>query len=69
MIVFLGCPPCTSIFNIEQWLWQKNNITTLNVNAEKNHYADFTARTELKQTDPPVNIFHTLFKIIESKNV
>ena len=41
----------------------------MNVNAEKNHYADFTARTELKQTDPPVNIFHTLFKIIESKNV
>ena len=65
----LGCPPCKSIFSVEQWLWQKNNIITLNVTNAIDRRADVTAHTELEQTDTPVNIFHTLFKIIESKNV
>lgn len=65
----LRCPPCASFFNIEQWLWQNNNITSLNVADAKNRRTDFTAHTELEQTDAPVNIFHTLFKIIETKNV
>ena len=65
----LECPPCTSIFNIEQWLWQKNSVTILNVTGNKNHRGVFSDNSKLEQTNAPVNIFHSLFKIIESKNV
>ena len=69
MIVSFDCPPCTSLLIVEQWLWQKNNVVTLNVTSNKNHRENFYTHRKFKQPKDPVNIFHSLFKIIESNNV
>ena len=26
MIGRFACPPCASLFDVEQWLWQKNKV-------------------------------------------
>jgi hypothetical protein len=69
MIGRFACPPCASFFIVEQWLWQKNKVVTLNVSSNKNHRGDHVIHRKLKQPKDPVNIFHSLFKIIETKNV
>ena len=69
MIGSFSCPPCASFFIIEQWLWQKNNVVTLNITNDKYHRYDFIAHRKFKQPNDSVNILHSLFKTIESKNV
>ena len=69
MINLLGCPPCASISTIGQWFRQKKNISSLDVTGIKNRLGDLDAHSNFEQTNAPVNIFHSLFKIIESKNV
>ena len=69
MIGRLACPPCASLFVVEQWLWQKKNVVTLNFNTNKKHRGVHITQRKSKQLRDPVNIFHSLFKIIESENV
>jgi len=69
MIGRFACPPCASIFVVEQRLWQEKNVVPLNVTGNKNHCGDFIALHKFKQPKDPVNILHWLSKIVESKNV
>ena len=69
MISRFNCPPCDTTFIIEQWLWQKKITTTMNVSGTKKHRDFLYIDSKFKQSKAPVNIFHSLFKIIETKNV
>jgi hypothetical protein len=69
MIGRFACPPCASLFGVEQWLWQKKNVVTLNVTSNKNHRGVHITHRKFKQPKDTVNIFHSLFKTIDSKNV
>jgi hypothetical protein len=69
MTSFSECPHCQSFFVIEQWISQKKIISTMNVSGIKKRPDNFDNYRKFESQKDPVNIFHSLFKIIESKNV
>jgi hypothetical protein len=69
MIGRFACPPCVSLFGIEQWLRQKNNVVTLNVTSIENHSDSSIAHRKFKQPKDRDDILYSLFKVLDSKNV
>ena len=65
----LECPPCDTTFLVEQWHCQKDISTTMNASSTKKHWENPDLDLGFEQPNATLNIFHSLFKIIESKNV
>ena len=69
MISRFECQPCDPIFMVEQWHWQKKIPTNLNATVTKKNSDDSYFDPSFEQPNASLNIFHSLFKIIEAKNV
>jgi len=54
---------------VEQWHWQKKIPTNLNATVTKKNSDDSYFDPSFEQPNASLNIFHSLFKIIEAKNV
>lgn len=68
MISCSGCPPCEPLFIVERWIYRYKTFSTLNISRSVDH-DNFTGYRKFEQHEVPVNIFHSLFKSIESTNL
>ena len=69
MISRLECPLCDTTFLVKQWHCKKDISTTMNASGTKKQWENPDLVLGFEQPDASLNIFHSLFKIIESKNV
>ena len=69
MINCSGCPPCDPFFIVEKWSHQNKTISSLSVSRVDIYRDDFTSHQKFEQQKVPVNIFHSLFKSIETTNL